>query len=126
VLALAWFIGRFARGAGNGMARWMARQMRVPRAPGEIRAAMGYPYWITWTGTHGSHRAARTLRIQWPIFFAWGERKPFAFHSPAWLEKIQAQPGGQVMGFASGHWVMLGKTAQAYEAALRDWLQRTA
>jgi pimeloyl-ACP methyl ester carboxylesterase len=125
VLALAWRIGAFAPGLGNRMARWMAAKMRVPRPPEDIRAAMGYPYWISWTGTHGSHRAVRALKLQWPVFFAWGERKPFWFHSNAWLEKIKALPGGRVMGFPSGHWVMLGKTAEAYHAALADWLQAT-
>jgi pimeloyl-ACP methyl ester carboxylesterase len=124
-LALAWRLLPLSRRLADGMARWMARLMHVRTAQAEIRAAMGYPYWITWTGTYGSHRAARTLQPRWPVFFAYGERKPMMFHSPGWAAALASQPGCRVQGFRAGHWVMLD-AKEAFHAALRDWLEATA
>jgi len=121
-LAAAWRIGP---GLGDRMARRLAAAMRVPTPSAEIRASMGYPYWITWTGQHGSYRAVRTFRPAVPMFFAWGERKPFMFHSPAWRDALAALPGSQARGYRAGHWVMRD-AADAFHADLRAWLDRTA
>lgn len=124
-LALAWRLLPLSRRLADGMARWMARLMHVRTAQAEIRAAMGYPYWITWTGTYGSHRAARTLQARWPVFFAYGERKPMMFHSPTWAAALATHPGCRVQGFRAGHWVMLD-AKEPFHAALGDWLEATA
>lgn len=120
-LALAWKIGGKL---GDRMARFMARVLRVPTPQAEIRSAMGYPYWITWTGAHGSYKATRTLHPQVPMFFAYGERKPFMFHSPAWRDALAGQPGCRVQGFRAGHWVMLDAPG-AFHDALTAWLAQT-
>ena len=120
-LALAWRIG----GAfGDGMARRMARKMRVPAPPQQIRAQMGYPYWITWTGSYGSYRAARPFRADepaMPMLFLYGQRKPFGFQSQAWMDALAARPGCRVLPMKTGHWVMLD-APQAFHAAVLDWL----
>jgi cis-3-alkyl-4-acyloxetan-2-one decarboxylase len=123
-LALAWRVRPLSRRLTDGMARWMARMMHVRTPQPEIRAAMGYPYWITWSGQHGSHRAMRTLQVRWPVLFAYGERKPLMFHSPVWATELAAQPGCRVLGFHAGHWVMLDAAAE-FHAAVREWLEAT-
>ena len=120
-LALAWRIGGRL---GDGMARRMARKMRVPAPPQQIRAQMGYPYWITWTGAHGSYRAVRPFRADEPVqpmCFIYGQRKPFMFQSRAWMDALAARPGCRVLPMKTGHWVMLD-APQAFHAAVRDWL----
>lgn len=121
-LAAAWRVG----GAfGDRMARKLATAMRVPTPSAEIRAAMGYPYWITWTGSHGSYKATRTLKPRVPMFFAYGKRKPFMFHSPSWADALAAQPHCKVEGYRAGHWVMLD-ARDAFHADLKAWLAQTA
>lgn len=120
-LALAWRLGG---AVGDGMARRMARRMRVPTPPQQIRAQMGYPYWITWTRSHGSYRAARPFSMQEPavpMCFIYGQRKPFLFQSRAWMEALAARPGCRVVPMKTGHWVMLD-APQAFHAAVRGWL----
>lgn len=120
-LALAWRIGG---SVGDGMARRMARRMRVPAPPQQIRAQMGYPYWITWTGSHGSYRAARPFGADepaMPMLFIYGQRKPFLFQSQAWMDALAARPGCRVLPMKTGHWVMLD-APQAFHAAVLDWL----
>lgn len=120
-LALAWRVGGKL---GDRMARAMARAMHVPTPQADIRAAMGYTYWITWTGAFGSYKAVRTLDPKVPMFFAYGERKPFMFHSPQWRDALAKNPGCRVQGFKAGHWVMMD-AAGAFHDALTAWLAQT-
>ncbi len=120
-LAAAWRIGG---SVGDAMARRIARAMRVPTPVAQIRAQMGYPYWITWTGTFGSYRAARPFAAgepAVPMCFIYGSRKPFMFHSRGWTEALAARPGCRVLAMKTGHWVMLDAPA-AFHAAVIDWL----
>ena len=117
-LALAWRIGG---AVGDGMARRMAAAMHVRAPAAQIRARMGYPYWITWTGTHGSYRAVRPFDPAVPMLFIYGRRKPFLFHSSAWCQALDARPGSQVVEMKTGHWVMLDD-APGFERAVFDWL----
>ena len=106
---------------GDRMARWMARAMRVPTPQAQVRAAAGYPYWLTWTG---AYRTARPFVPRVPMLYVYGKRKPFMFQSRAWCDALAQRPGSQVLGLAAGHWVMLD-AAPAFHAALVDWLQAT-
>jgi pimeloyl-ACP methyl ester carboxylesterase len=124
VLAIAWLAGGALPAIGDGMARWMARQMHVRTTPSDIRSAMGYPYWILWSGAHGGYRGMRTFKAQVPMFFAYGQRKPFMFHSPAWAEALAALPGNRVRGFNAGHWVMIDAKDE-FHSELRNWLAAT-
>ena len=115
-LAVAWRLG----GAlGDRMARWMARAMQVPTPQAQIRAAAGYPYWLTWTG---AYRAARPFVPTVPMLYVYGQRKPVMFQSRAWCDALAGRPGSRVHGLPAGHWVMLD-AAPAFHAALVDWLQ---
>jgi pimeloyl-ACP methyl ester carboxylesterase len=117
-LAAAWRIGG---SLGDRMARAMARRMRVPVKPADIHAHAGYPYWLTWTG---AYRAARPFQPAVPMWFAYGQRKPFMFHSDAWCQALAARPGSQVLGLKTGHWVMVD-APQAFHASLLQWLVDT-
>ena len=47
---------------------------------------MNYPYYIKWTGTHGSYRDVVTFEPPVPMLFVYGKRKPFFFHTQAWAD----------------------------------------
>ena len=117
-LALAWRIGG---GLGDRMARRMAKAMKVPVAPERLHARMGWPYWLTWTG---GLKAVRPFNLKLPTFFAYGQRKPFMFHSQAWCDALAQQPGCRALGLRAGHWLMLD-AAPAFHEALLQWLQET-
>jgi pimeloyl-ACP methyl ester carboxylesterase len=125
-LALAWWIaGHISAPIGNRMTRWMAHHLGCRSDPALIAAQMNYPYFITWTGAHGSYRHALPLALHCPLFYAWAERKPVMFHSAAWLAQVAAQPGNQVQAFACGHWVMT-REAAAFNLAVDGWLRASA
>lgn len=120
-LALAFIVGG---DLGNAMARRMAAWLRVPVAADRIRARMGHPYWITWTGASGSYRAARPFAADepaLPMLFVYGRRKPFFFHSRAWAHALAARPGCRVVEMPTGHWVMVDDPA-GFGRVLQDWL----
>jgi pimeloyl-ACP methyl ester carboxylesterase len=89
-LALAWLIGGRL---GDRMTRAMARAMRCRADPALISARMNYPYFIAWTGAHGSYRGMKPFRPHCPMLFVYGRRKPFMFHTAEWAAWLAAQPG---------------------------------
>jgi pimeloyl-ACP methyl ester carboxylesterase len=117
-LALAWRIGG---GLGDAMARTMARWLRCPSEPALIGARMGYPYYLQWTGAHGGLHKAKAFTPTGPLLFIYGRRKPFMFHSEAWAGAVASRPGSRVIGFDTGHWVMVQQPAQFNQVVL-DWL----
>jgi cis-3-alkyl-4-acyloxetan-2-one decarboxylase len=114
-LAAAWKIGG---SLGTRMTRSMARWLRSPSDPEPISWQMDYPYWLTWTG--GLRNAVR-VAPECPVLYIYGQRKPFMFHSPKWVERVQSAPGSAVVGLPTGHWVMLQKP-EPFNAAVRQWL----
>jgi len=120
-LALAWRIGG---GLGNAMARWMARVARCPTDPQSIGSQMGYPYALRWLGVAGGFQRLRTFEPHGPMLYIYGERKPFMFHSRAWIERLAARPGSRVLGLPTGHWVMIGRQRE-FNDALLLWLGET-
>lgn len=120
-LALAWRIGG---GIGTAMARRMARAMRCPADPQGIGAQMGYPYALRWLGVAGGLRGLRTFNPQVPMLYLYAERKPFMFHSREWAERLAARPGSGVIGFPTGHWVMIARPRE-FNAAVLAWLDGT-
>ena len=121
-LALAWRIGG---GVGDRMARWMAARLRCPAPPDSIGAQMGYPYAVQWFGVKGGFGKLHVFEPAVPMLYLYGQRKPFMFHSQAWLDRLAARPGSRVLGLPTGHWVMLQRP-QEFNAALLDWLADTA
>ena len=59
------------------------------------------------------------------MLYVYGQRKPFMFHSPQWLERIAALPGSKVLGMRTGHWVMVDAAGE-FNAAVREWLDGNA
>ena len=121
-LALAWALGRTFSGAlGDRMTRSMARSMRCRTEPASIRWTMNYPYAMQWFGLLGGFRGAAPIDPACPLLYLYGERKPFMFHSPQWLERIAARPGSAVQGFRTGHWVMVDQP-EAFNQRVVAWL----
>ena len=101
------------------------RRDALPSAsPHTIGAQMGYPYAVQWFKVKGGFDTPRAFDPAVPMLFFYGERKPFMFHSQAWLDKIAARPGSRVIGLRTGHWVMLQKPAE-FNDAVRTWLADT-
>jgi cis-3-alkyl-4-acyloxetan-2-one decarboxylase len=121
-LALAWLVGGHLSSAlGDRMTRQMARLVRAKSLTQHITAKMNFPYFITWSGAHGSYRGRQRPDFACPFLFIYGEKKPFLFHSPAWAERLAARPGNRVLGLPTGHWVMKDASAEFNDAVLR-WL----
>ncbi len=121
-LAMAWGIGRWGGTAlANRMTRWMAQSMRCPTPAASIVWPMNFPYSMQWFGLRGGFRQARPVKPGCPVLYLYGSRKPFMFHSPRWLARLEQQPGSAVIGLRCGHWVMLNQ-AEAFHTAVRKWL----
>ncbi len=121
-LALAWVLrGRL----GDRMSHRMLKLMRYKLDPADVHCNMNYPYFIQWTGTHGGYRRTRQVRPTCPTLFVFGTKKPFMFHSTAWLDWLRQQPGSEVHALKSGHWVMVDQAAQ-FEQVVAGWLARTS
>jgi pimeloyl-ACP methyl ester carboxylesterase len=108
-LALAWMVG------SDAMARWMARTIGCRTDPRTIHAQMGYLYAMRWLGVAGGFRGLKVFRPHCPMLYLYGERKPFMFHSRAWLGGVESR------AFPTGHWVMVQKPREFNEALLA-WL----
>ena len=121
-LALAWKLGcHFSEKLGTRMTRAMARWLRCPSDPNSITYRMNYPYAMQWFGAAGGFKGAAKIQLPMPMLYVYGERKPFMFHSSAWLEKVAAAPGSAVQGLPCGHWVMVSRP-EAFQARVRQWL----
>ncbi|WP_395700981.1 alpha/beta fold hydrolase [Aquabacterium sp.] len=122
-LALAWALrGWFGGRLADGMTRRMARWLRCPTEPAAIHAGMNYPYFITWTGAHGSYRGMRAIEPPCPMLYIHGLRKPVQFQSAAWLQALAARPGCAVAAMDSGHWMMVRQPGRFNEIVL-GWLR---
>ena len=82
---------------------------------------MCYPYYIQWTGAHGSYRKALRFEPTWPMLYIWGRKKPFQFHSAQWVQALRQRPGCQALEFDTGHWVMKNKPRE-FNDAVAAWL----
>lgn len=120
-LAWAWRLGHISGALGNAMTRHMARWARCPAPPESLHWRMNYPYAMRWMGLHGGFPGLRPVKPHCPVLFLYGKKKPFMFHSPQWLERLNATPGSATQGFATGHWVMLGDEP-GFLQAVTQWL----
>ena len=118
-LALAW---KFGGKLGTAMTRWMARQMRCKASQSRISWQMNYPYAMSWLGLAGGFKEAKKIDPHCPTLYIYGQKKPFMFQSPQWVEKLAARPGCKVQAFATGHWVMV-QQPQEFNQAVLSWLQ---
>lgn len=121
-LALAWKLGRLgAHRLANRMTRTMARWVGCRNAPPSMGWQMNYPYAMQWLGLAEGFGCAAPVAPHCPVLYLYGKRKRFMFHSPQWLERLQASPGSRAVAMRTGHWVMLD-APQAFLAEIRAWL----
>jgi pimeloyl-ACP methyl ester carboxylesterase len=117
-LAAAWHIG----GAlGDRMARRMAATLGAPADRAMVRAQMGYPYAVQWTGAAGGFGRAKTFRPACPMLFIFARRKPVMLHSTPWADEVAARPDSRALAFDTGHWVMV-EQPQQFNRAVAEWL----
>ncbi|PTT74931.1 alpha/beta hydrolase [Pelomonas sp. HMWF004] len=102
---------------GDALTRRIAHWAGAPSDMRQLGAHMNYPYVVQWTRGYGRP----TFKPHCPLLFAYGSRKPFMFHSAAWLAALQAVPGNQVLKLRTGHWVSHEGAAE-FNAALLQWL----
>ena len=103
-----WLLGAFAAGGpiGDAMTRGFAKLARVQADETRLNAWMNYPYRNFWADIF-TGRAGKLLEGYWPkcpLLFVYGEKKPFPFHSAAWVDP-RAEGGGEVVGLPCDHWV---------------------
>lgn len=119
-LADAFFVGGRV---GDWMTRSFAKRAGAPMKRDQINAWMNYPYRNIWADL-ATGRAAKLTKGYWPtcpILFVYGEKKPFPFHSQAWLDHVH-QVGGTVVGLPCGHWV---QRDPGFVDVLARWLRDT-
>lgn len=121
-LALAWAVGGASRALGDRMTRWMAARLRCPADARFIGAQMNFPYFIQWTGRHGSYRHKQRFDPPVPMLFVFGTRKPFMFHSSAWAQALAARVGSAVVPMKTGHWVM-NNDPDGFTRVVQGWLE---
>jgi pimeloyl-ACP methyl ester carboxylesterase len=125
VVYQGWLAGAFLIGGrvGDWMTRRMAGAMGAPAPSGRLTAWMNYPYRNMFADIVKGR--ARTFGNDYwpeiPLLLVYGERKPFPFHSAAWVEHVE-RTGGRVVGLDCGHWVMLDPT---FNEVLSAWLEAT-
>ncbi len=124
-LAVAWKLGRWLPGLANRMTRHMARKMGCRNPPEHIGWQMNYPYAMGWFGEKGGLRGVarvdKLLGSKMPALYIYGRRKPFMFHSEAWVAQLTRAPGCEVLALDTGHWVMRQKRVE-FNACVRAWL----
>lgn len=118
----SWLFGAFVIGepVGSWMTRRFARMAGAPMAPARITAWMNYPYRNIGADI-ASGRLRELTRGYWPtcpLLFVYGEKKPFPFHSAAWVDHVR-KVGGEVVGLPCGHWV---PKQPAFVTLLSRWL----
>lgn len=116
-LASAWRVGGRA---GDAVARKAAALFHAPE-PQAATAAMGWPYAVQWFGAAGGFGRPRIFVPECPMLYVWGRRKPFAFQSRRWLERIASGPHNRVLELDAGHWLMRRREAEL-AAAMQEWL----
>ncbi|MFK7964273.1 MAG: alpha/beta fold hydrolase [Burkholderiaceae bacterium] len=117
-LAAAWLMGP---GIGDDMARFMARKLRAPAGHDDIGHWQCYPYFIRWSGAHGSFKALRPFMPDVPMLYIYGRRKPFMFHSEQWLRQLNEMPDCKTLGLEAGHW-MMDTVPDAFNEVMLQWL----
>lgn len=98
------------------------------RSKHELTPQMNYPYAKLWALylTCRSQNLKHSINLkECPIFFAWGNKKAFNFHSNRWageLSNDEAAGGkSKCKEYKSDHWIMQ-ENADEYTADLKKWI----
>jgi cis-3-alkyl-4-acyloxetan-2-one decarboxylase len=118
-----WLLGAFAAGGpiGDSMTRGFAKLAHVQVDEAHLSAWMNYPYRNFWADTF-TGRGGKLVAGYWPkcpLLFVYGEKKPFPFHSAAWVDHVR-RVGGEVVGLPCDHWV---PRHPEFVDVLRRWLK---
>ncbi|MFN8473930.1 MAG: alpha/beta hydrolase [Anaerolineae bacterium] len=121
-LALAWrFPGRLSEWMTLKMARWLGSRLD----PRSIHSQMNYPYYLALFGGKQSFaRQTQPFKPACPMLYIYGKHKPIMFQATVWTDWLAKQPGSLVLGFDTGHWVML-QQPERFNQAVGDWLAAT-
>lgn len=123
-LILAWGMGKVSARLGDAMAAAVARVLRVPW-PERAKARMGYLYFQVWRAALLGGLKKIVLpgyRPTVPVFYLYGARKPFHFHSGRWLKILAADTRCRVLAVErAGHWLMLDQP-ELVNREIRSWL----
>jgi pimeloyl-ACP methyl ester carboxylesterase len=126
-LATAWRLGPWVPGLANRMTRFMARSVGCRNDAERVVWQMNYPYAMQWLGALGGLRGLlpveSLLGASMPALYLYGQRKPFMFHSPGWVEQLARTPGCAVHALETGHWVMRHKPEE-FNSIVRSWLDQ--
>jgi pimeloyl-ACP methyl ester carboxylesterase len=118
-LAFAWKLGG---PLGDWMTVRTARWIGRPADGRYISFRMTYPYYLSWFGGEQAYRRhMHPFRPQCPMLFLYGRRKPFMFHTQAWIDELARRKGNRVVGFDTGHWVML-QQPERFNQVVGEWL----
>lgn len=126
VLALVYAMGG---PAGSFILHSLLTIWRYPRADQPVTSDMAHHY-LGFISSELSGLFSRSLKPlldytpKVPTLFAYAAHKPFFFHSTAWLERVRASPGGEVVQMECGHWITHDKP-QEWHSLLVRWLDET-
>lgn len=120
-LIAAFGVAKVLPPAGNIMSRLIAWRGGAPNIA-HVRARMNYPYYYFWKRTLlGKKGQLKHYRPQSPVLYFYGTRKKFMFHSPEWLEILEASPGNEIVPIDSGHWLMKEQPDEV-NRRMQQWL----
>lgn len=98
----------------------MAEALQARSDLSKIHAGMGLPYAMKWLSVSGGLKV-QPLKLSCPVYYAYGTKKPFLFHSQSWVDQLSSRSECRVKAYASGHWVMVDKREEFNQDVL-SWL----
>ena len=118
-LAWAW---RFGGQLGDKMTRWLAGKFNYRGDLNLVWSGMNFGYHLRWKLSL-KHRGQGAILFEprCPMLFLFGTTKPTMFHSPVFVDRLNATPGSRAVGFAAGHWVTVDRPAESI-AEIKAWL----
>jgi cis-3-alkyl-4-acyloxetan-2-one decarboxylase len=98
----------------------MAEALKARSNLSNIHAGMGLPYAMKWLSVAGGLKV-QPVNITCQVYYAYGTKKPFLFHTESWVEQLSARPECKVKAYESGHWVMVDRKDEFNQDTF-DWL----
>ena len=136
--------GTPAEGPGQAAADWMARSFagfakrslgeRADLGGGHITADARYPYQVFQSGWGVRQAGLACYPAPVPIvggpeppcpcLYLYGARKPFMFHTPAWIHHLEEPPDCAVVRVDAGHWLHVERPEKV-NCAVESWPEST-
>jgi len=109
------------RKVGDKIALFMAKTLKARSDRENIHAGMSMPYAMLWLGVNGGLKKLLPVKPSFPLYYAYGAKKPVMFQSSEWLQQLQEKHYNKVESFDCGHWIMVDR-ADELNASIADWL----